>query len=1282
MSFLRCSKITEKTGLALLAAVLLCGWTGAAQAAVETYLEQAVPSPPPPNVPAFNRPLKAGQMTLEDVLTAHPPKKAAPPPASVLTPPAVAPSLAAAPKSSATNLMMMQGMKLVLQKSGEEVGTPLKPPQLPGAAGMAAASAPASDAVPPRPVSVPEPGVQYEPGREPKDLSGGMPLDGAAAPVSQIASQPSAAPSSSGTFIGGVEVPRASSSAPASTSSSPAPTISAPVAPAVPDADGCTPRSESWVKNCTEAGYPASFTGQIRGETRIACPGSSLQDVWVSNSCAPPEGDAGAAPLTAPSSSATSFAAPSETAPAYQAPALSQGDGACGSANGLAMASAPYGDLCASGEASSVSGDGPWRWNCRGLNGGMIVSCAAPALPSATPAPAIATTTTAPSPSAPMAEDGVCGAASGGATGQAPTSGLCARGIPSRVSGEGPWNWACSGKNGGHAAACSATAKIDGACGAANNTDASDMPMSDLCAAGYASAVTGSGPWNWTCSGLHGGAAATCSAAPRQDAVCGPASGVSHREAPIKDLCSVGRASSVTGGGPWNWACSGANGGAAVSCTAPISINGACGSANGVPVAEAPGENLCASGAASRVTGVGPWSWNCAGTGGGDSQSCTAPLGSAPASAEASDSTPVPAPALQESATSEETAAPAPPAHRAAKAHHPACGAASERIAFGAPEKDLCSKGKPGAVRGDGPWHWSCDVEGHDIPCSTLSPSSQGVGSLSSGSSKTTEAPAPKAAPAAAVTVAEEKAACGTVSGTGTSEAPSESLCASGKASAVRGSGPWQWNCTKGKHKASCEAPKFTDAACGATNGSVQRSAPATGLCNSGTATGVQGTGPWMWSCVGSGGGVSVSCSAASQAQTRVDGSCGAAASATTISAPAANLCDSGVASNVYGQGPWTWTCGGLNGGAATSCSAQKDVPPAPPPPGPSVNGLCGNANGVAALVQPMDDLCTGGTATAVSGQGPWNWNCLGENGGMSVSCTAPLQPPAPITGVCGSASGVPTLTTPRSALCSAGIASAVNGRGPWTWSCSGTNGGGAVACVAPLAGGTSGGPLPSLVSTPAEAPAPQAAPTPSVSGGALTTPRLPTGPLPPLETGTMPQLKPSKPFAAPPEPSALPPVPAPGESPMAPATAADLPAGTTPLAAPMLRDTAETSSGLKATGGRPLIPGNHFTLDPSISTFSFTRGSDNIGNKAVPNLDKLASVLNANGDVRVTLTAYADVGTSTSPRDARRLSLSRALAVRDFLTAKGISSARIDVRALGANVPSGDPDRVDVKVN
>lgn len=59
---------------------------------------------------------------------------------------------------------------------------------------------------------------------------------------------------------------------------------------------------------------------------------------------------------------------------------------------------------------------------------------------------------------------------------------------------------------------------------------------------------------------------------------------------------------------------------------------------------------------------------------------------------------------------------------------------------------------------------------------------------------------------------------------------------------------------------------------------------------------------------------------------------------------------------------------------------------------------------------------------------------------------------------------------------------------------------------------------------------------------------------------------------------------------------------------------------------------------------------------------------------------AYA-AGTPDDPSTARRLSLSRALAVRSALMDDGVGSARIYVRALGA--PDGDktPDRVDVAV-
>lgn len=59
---------------------------------------------------------------------------------------------------------------------------------------------------------------------------------------------------------------------------------------------------------------------------------------------------------------------------------------------------------------------------------------------------------------------------------------------------------------------------------------------------------------------------------------------------------------------------------------APAPVDGACGSDNGKTLLAAP-VNLCSAGNASAITGSGhPWSWTCAGTGGGGNASCTATI--------------------------------------------------------------------------------------------------------------------------------------------------------------------------------------------------------------------------------------------------------------------------------------------------------------------------------------------------------------------------------------------------------------------------------------------------------------------------------------------------------------------------------------------------------------------------------------------------------------------------------------------------------------------------------
>jgi parallel beta-helix repeat protein len=117
---------------------------------------------------------------------------------------------------------------------------------------------------------------------------------------------------------------------------------------------------------------------------------------------------------------------------------------------------------------------------------------------------------------------------------------------------------------------------------------------------------------------------------------CGIAQGDSTMTSPPpSDLCNTGSASSVSGGdgSTWIWTCHG-NGPhhTNASCSAPFAtstVDGQCGSANGVASCTAPNGSLCSSGTATAVSGLGngPWVWSCTGSGGGMTATCTAPAG-------------------------------------------------------------------------------------------------------------------------------------------------------------------------------------------------------------------------------------------------------------------------------------------------------------------------------------------------------------------------------------------------------------------------------------------------------------------------------------------------------------------------------------------------------------------------------------------------------------------------------------------------------------------------------
>jgi len=53
-----------------------------------------------------------------------------------------------------------------------------------------------------------------------------------------------------------------------------------------------------------------------------------------------------------------------------------------------------------------------------------------------------------------------------------------------------------------------------------------------------------------------------------------------------------------------------------------------------------------------------------------------------------------------------------------------------------------------------------------------------------------------------------------------------------------------------------------------------------------------------------------------------------------------------------------------------------------------SVNGVCGSVDSTIVSSVPTVNLCAKGTASVVSGVGPWTWTCAGQNGGTKAICS------------------------------------------------------------------------------------------------------------------------------------------------------------------------------------------------------------------------------------------------------------------------------------------------------
>jgi outer membrane protein OmpA-like peptidoglycan-associated protein len=217
--------------------------------------------------------------------------------------------------------------------------------------------------------------------------------------------------------------------------------------------------------------------------------------------------------------------------------------------------------------------------------------------------------------------------------------------------------------------------------------------------------------------------------------------------------------------------------------------------------------------------------------------------------------------------------------------------------------------------------------------------------------------------------------------------------------------------------------------------------------------------------------------------------------------------------------------------------------------------------------------------------------------------------------------------------------------------------------------------------------PAAAAAPEPQVAAQPAPSIPAPDAPAPSTLTQELTQK------AAPVEPSPAP-SPEPGPEPVAEATAEPAPPpepAVQPVApppepamvAPSAAETEPPPPPAESLTSEPAVEPQTAALPPTPALGEqirvlFQDGSVELGDDAKRRLSAVATALNENTAVRVQLLAYAKASADGASR-ARRLSLSRALAVRAYLIELGVRSTRMDVRALGDKIGDGPADRVDI---
>jgi uncharacterized repeat protein (TIGR02543 family) len=192
---------------------------------------------------------------------------------------------------------------------------------------------------------------------------------------------------------------------------------------------------------------------------------------------------------------------------------------------------------------------------------------------------------------------------------------------------------------------------------------------------------------------------------------------------------------------------------------------------------------------------------------------------------------------------------------------------------------------------------------------------------------------------------------------------------------------------------------------CGSSDGQIFTLIPTNNLCNIGTATNVTGTGPWYWSCNGTNGETTASCSASIQTWTvsdSVTGSNGTVSCTTPVNNGLTSTC---TVTPVNGYQLATFSDnsidkkGSVAGGSYSIANVTTNhiiTATFSQIPQTQVNGACGTSNGGTFTLIPSTNYCTSGTATSVTGTGPWSWTCTGINGGATVTCSANIAASTP----------------------------------------------------------------------------------------------------------------------------------------------------------------------------------------------------------------------------------------------------------------------------------------------